>query len=133
MLVMYRFHRESGGTSPQVVANASSGERECVYQPLIQSSSSSRKAAPKSKMAVVRLELAVRFSVSSSSVLPRSKLRVDSHADAYLHAAYETERTSFASAACACARCAKKSANDAQRFDLLRLSRDVRCKSAAER
>ncbi len=35
-------------------------------------------------MAVVRLELAVRRIVSSSSAFPRSKLRVVSHAVAYL-------------------------------------------------
>ena len=81
---------------------------------------------------MVRLELAVRFSVSSSSVLPRSKLRVDSHADAYLHEAQKTERGAFASAR-ARASGAKRSKNDAQRFDLLRLSCNMRCKGAAQR
>ena len=82
---------------------------------------------------MVRLELALRFSVSSSSVFPRSKFRVDAHADAYLPAAQSAGRKTLASVSMSTLHKTQNAKTNAQRFDLLRLSRHVGCKGAAER
>ena len=76
----------------------------------------------------MRLELAVRFSVSSSSTLPRSKFRVVSHADAYLHRA----RTQLARQRKQ-SLVASEAEGHAQSFDLQRPRRHVRSKRAAQR